>query len=190
MRNKALEFIKQLGHALHSRSFNLMTLVPEDLQSLSDDVDGFSFMTYDYSSPHNPGPNAPLKWIRFTLQILLGNSGARALANKIFLGINFYGNDFVLSEGSEGGGAITGREYLSLLEKHKPKLQWEKNSGEHFFLYVDDRQIKHAVFYPSLMSISIRLEEARLQGAGISIWEIGQVVQLTVTNFGYTSITL
>lgn len=73
---------------------------PEDLQSLSDDVDGFSFMTYDFSSPHNPGPNAPLKWIRFTLQILLGNSGARALANKIFLGINFYGNDFVISEGT------------------------------------------------------------------------------------------
>ncbi|KAJ6872983.1 Rhodanese domain-containing protein [Populus alba x Populus x berolinensis] len=198
MRNKALQFIKQLGHAMHSVSssrngkqyLQLVYVIgppyseklqphdfgPEDLQSLSDDVDGFSFMTYDFSSPHNPGPNAPLKWIRFTLQILLGNSGARALANKIFLGINFYGNDFVVSEGSEGGGAITGREYLSLLEKHKPQLQWEKNSGEHFFLYVDDEHINHAVFYPSLMSISIRLEEARLQGVGISIWEIGQVL--------------
>ncbi|KAG6749607.1 hypothetical protein POTOM_046665 [Populus tomentosa] len=275
MRNKALQFIKQLGHAMHSvissrngkQYLQLVYVIgppyseklqphdfgPEDLQSLSDDVDGFSFMTYDFSSPHNPGPNAPLKWIRFTLQILLGNSGARALANKIFLGINFYGNDFVISEdgnkhisiwlaalgffpfqrvalycskanqfsprlnyafharkkpgegftrtvtsatnwyggpvvrekvlqglllrqqiGSEGGGAITGREYLSLLEKHKPQLQWEKNSGEHFFLYVDDEHINHAVFYPSLMSISIRLEEARLQGVGISIWEIGQ----------------
>uniref|UniRef100_A0A6N2KL94 Chitinase domain-containing protein 1 n=1 Tax=Salix viminalis TaxID=40686 RepID=A0A6N2KL94_SALVM len=205
MRNKALQFIKQLGHALHSVSFikeweAIFTIGPpyseklqphdfgpEDLQSLSDDVDGFSFMTYDYSSPHNPGPNAPLKWIRFTLQILLGNSGARALANKIFLGINFYGNDFVLSEGSEGGGAITGREYLSLLEKHKPKLQWEKNSGEHFFLYVDDKHIKHAVFYPSLMSISIRLEEARLQGVGISIWEIGQVAKISTTCHDSTS---
>lgn len=196
MRNKALQFIKQLGHAMHSvissrngkQYLQLVYVIgppyseklqphdfgPEDLQSLSDDVDGFSFMTYDFSSPHNPGPNAPLKWIRFTLQILLGNSGARALSNKIFLGINFYGNDFVISEGSEGGGAITGREYLSLLEKHKPQLQWEKNSGEHFFLYVDDEHINHAVFYPSLMSISIRLEEARLQGVGISIWEIGQ----------------
>ncbi|KAJ6872986.1 chitinase domain-containing protein 1 [Populus alba x Populus x berolinensis] len=120
MRNKALQFIKQLGHAMHSVSssrngkqyLQLVYVIgppyseklqphdfgPEDLQSLSDDVDGFSFMTYDFSSPHNPGPNAPLKWIRFTLQILLGNSGARALANKIFLGINFYGNDFVVSE--------------------------------------------------------------------------------------------
>lgn len=39
----------------------------------------------------------------------------------------------MLSEGSEGGGAIAGIEYLSLQEKHKPKLQWEKNSGEDFF---------------------------------------------------------
>ncbi|KAJ7007810.1 hypothetical protein NC653_006749 [Populus alba x Populus x berolinensis] len=34
---------------------------PEDLQSLSDAVDSFSLMNYDISSPHNPGPNAPLK---------------------------------------------------------------------------------------------------------------------------------
>lgn len=74
---------------------------PADLQSLSGSVDGFSLMTYDFSGPNNPGPNAPLNWIRFTLQLLLGSTGnnAQRLASKIFLGINFYGNDFVLSEG-------------------------------------------------------------------------------------------
>lgn len=74
---------------------------PGDLQSLGDAVDGFSLMTYDFSGPQNPGPNAPLKWIRFTLQLLLGttDSGIQSLAHKIFLGINFYGNDFILSEG-------------------------------------------------------------------------------------------
>lgn len=73
-----------------------------------------------------------------------------------------------------GGGAITGREYLSLLEEHKPVLHWEEKSEEHVFIYANDKGIKHAVFYPSLMSISKRLEEARLSGTGISIWEIGQ----------------
>ena len=71
-----------------------------------------------------------------------------------------------------GGGAILGREYLSLLEKHKPQLKWEKKSGEHFFFYTDENQ--HVVFYPSLLSIAMRLDEARSWGAGISIWEIGQ----------------
>lgn len=72
-----------------------------------------------------------------------------------------------------GGGAVTGREYLSLMEKHRPVLQWKDNFAEHFFIY-SDNHINHAVFYPSLKSISLRLAEARSWGAGISIWEIGQ----------------
>ncbi|KAB1998966.1 hypothetical protein ES319_D12G127500v1 [Gossypium barbadense] len=198
LRNMALKFIKQLGHTLHSvtstrnpkQQLQLVYVVgpphsevlqqhdfgPADLQSLSGSVDGFSLMTYDFSGPNNPGPNAPLNWIRFTLRLLLGSTGnnAQRLAPKIFLGINFYGNDFILSEGSGGAGAILGRDYLSLLEKHRPQLQWEKNSGEHFFVYFDDNNVRHAVFYPSLMSIYMRLEEARFWGTGISIWEIGQ----------------
>ncbi|PIN13887.1 putative member of glycosyl hydrolase family 18 [Handroanthus impetiginosus] len=197
MRNTALQFIRQLGQAMHSlsleqnrsQSLQLVYVIgpprsekleeydfgPEDLRSLSDDVDGFSLMTYDFSGPQNPGPNAPLKWIRSTFQLLLGanNGDHHKLAKKIFIGINFYGNDFVAS-GGLGGGPIIGREYLSLLEKHKPQLHWERNSAEHFFLYIDDQNIKHVVFYPSLMSIAARLQEALFWKAGISIWEIGQ----------------
>lgn len=197
MRNMALQFIKQLGQAMHSvmlernneQSLQLVYVIgpprseklqehdfgPEDLRSLSDAVDGYSLMTYDFSSPHNPGPNAPLKWVRTTMHMLLGskNGGVQNLAQKIFVGINYFGNDFVLS-GGLGGGPIIGREYLSLLEQYKPLLQWEKNSEEHFFLYTDSQNVKHVVFYPSLMSIATRLKEASSWGAGVSIWEIGQ----------------
>lgn len=198
MRKLALDFIKQLGQALHGVSLEenemqhleLVYVIgppqgeklqpydfgPEDLKTLGVAVDGFSLMTYDFSSPQNPGPNAPLKWVRSTLRVLLGTTtnDDRSLVNKkIFVGINFYGNDFALSEGG-GGGAITGKDYLSLLEQHQPSLQWEKRSGEHFFVYSDNHNIKHAVFYPSPMSMSLRLDEARLWGAGISIWELGQ----------------
>ncbi|GFY97445.1 thylakoid rhodanese-like protein [Actinidia rufa] len=114
---------------------------PEDLRSLTDAVVGFSLMTYDFSSPQHPGPNAPLKWIHSTLELFLGttSNGARSLGHKIFVGINFYGNDFVLAEGW-GGGAITGRDYLTLLEKHRPSLQWYENSAEHFFVYSDNQE--------------------------------------------------
>ncbi|XP_043698310.1 chitinase domain-containing protein 1 [Telopea speciosissima] len=196
LRTQALQFIKQLGDALHavnserkpkhylqlvyvigpphSRDLQAHDFGPEDLQTLSSAVDGFSLMTYDFSGPQNPGPNAPLKWIQSTLQLLLQNTRSDpSMAHKILLGINFYGNDFMLSEGF-GGGAIIGKEYLSLLEKHKPVLQWEENSAEHLFVYYDNKRVKHAVFYPSLMSISKRLEEAQTLGVGISIWEIGQ----------------
>lgn len=123
LQDQALQFIKQLGQAMHSvvlernkQSLQLIYVIgpprteklhehdfgPEDLRSLSDAVDGYSLMTYDFSSPHSPGPNAPLKWVRSTMHMLLGfsNAGAQDLAQKIFVGINFYGNDFVLSGGT------------------------------------------------------------------------------------------
>ncbi|KAM3344596.1 chitinase domain-containing protein 1 [Capsicum galapagoense] len=196
MRNLALQFVKQLGEAMHSvhlkrngkTNLQLVYVIgpprtdklqehdfgPEDLQALYDAVDGFSLMTYDHSSPYNPGPNAPLKWVRSTLRLLVGaGSKGRRLAEKIFVGINFYGNDFVLS-GGLGGGPITAHKYLYLLEQHKPVIQWEEKSAEHFFLYSDNQHVQHAVFYPSLMSLAMRLQEALSWGAGISVWEIGQ----------------
>ncbi|KAJ0861008.1 putative glycoside hydrolase family 18, catalytic domain, glycoside hydrolase superfamily [Helianthus annuus] len=193
MRNLALKFIKKLGQVMHSvvvneRSLQLVYVIgpphadrlheydfgPQDLQSLGDAVDGYSLMTYDFSNPQNPGPNAPLKWVHSTMQLLLAD-GSRKFSHKIFLGINFYGNDYVLKGGGgDGGGAILGRDYLSLLEKHKPELKWDKKSGEHFFLYSTDGNDQHVVFYPSLLSIEMRLDEARSWGAGISIWEMGQ----------------
>ncbi|XP_071685727.1 uncharacterized protein [Rutidosis leptorrhynchoides] len=199
MRNLALQFIKKLGQTMHSvlvnqednkQSLQLVYVIgpprsdrlqaydfgPEDLQNLGDSVDGYSLMTYDFSNPQSPGPNAPLKWVHSTMQLLCGThtDGSRNSSQKIFLGINFYGNDYVL-QGGVGGGAILGRDYVSLLEKHKPQLQWDKKSAEHYFVYTDENQhVKHVVFYPSLLSIAMRLDEARSWGAGISIWEIGQ----------------
>lgn len=193
MRKMALQFIKQLGDALHnvnsrrdSQPLQLVFVIgppysekleahdfgPEDFQTLGESVDGYSLMTYDYSSPYSPGPNAPLKWVHSTIELLLGTD-RKNLANKIFVGINFFGNDFVIAEGG-GARAITGRGYLSLVDQYKPIIRWQTDFAEHFFLYSDDQHHEHAVFYPTLMSIAERLEEARSWGAGISIWEIGQ----------------
>lgn len=119
---QALQFVKQLGDSLHNfrsqRNGQPLQLVyvigppysqsgklqahdfgPEDLKTLSDSVDGFSLMTYDYSSPYSPGPNAPLTWVHSTIKLLLGDGG-KSLANKIFVGINFYGNNYILAEGT------------------------------------------------------------------------------------------
>ncbi|PWZ33160.1 hypothetical protein Zm00014a_002460 [Zea mays] len=73
---------------------------PKDLMHLADTVDGFSLMTYDFLGPQNPGPSAPLKWIHHSLAALpsaKGSSHSNSHSRMIFLGINFYGNDFLLS---------------------------------------------------------------------------------------------
>lgn len=88
---------------------------PDDLLSLSNVVDGFSLMTYDFSVPHNPGPNAPLKWIRSILKLLLSSdNGGQELAKKIFVGINFYGNDFLQSGGMSKFFLINSPHYVHL----------------------------------------------------------------------------
>ncbi|BBN17918.1 chitinase domain-containing protein 1 [Marchantia polymorpha subsp. ruderalis] len=169
-----------------------------DMIYLRDSVDGFSLMTYDYSNAYAPGPNAPLAWMRQCLAVLLpkgkGKEGERAdarkdlqsydiasrvpeMASKTLMGINFYGNDYSMPQ---GGGAIVGHEYISLLAQHKPILTWEEASSEHYFTYskeesmIKNKKTDHKVYYPSLQSLSTRLEEAKRWGVGISIWEIGQ----------------
>lgn len=64
-----------------------------------------------------------------------------------------------------------GHEYLALLDKHHPAIQWDPESGEHYFFYDSRRRI---VYFPTLKSIQQRLELAKLWGTGISIWELGQ----------------
>jgi chitinase domain-containing protein 1 len=64
-------------------------------------------------------------------------------------------------------------ETISILEKRRTALLWEERSSEHCFFYLHDN-VKHAVFFPTPISISIRLEESRAWGTGLSIWEIGQ----------------
>lgn len=99
-RSQSLQLVYVIGPP-HSDKLEEYDFGPEDLQRLSDDVDGFSLMTYDFSGPQNPGPNAPLKWIHSILLLLLDASTGehQKLAKKIFIGINFYGNDFVVSGG-------------------------------------------------------------------------------------------
>ncbi|KAL5677417.1 hypothetical protein ACJX0J_013548, partial [Zea mays] len=50
--------------------------------------------------PQDPGPSAPLKWIHHSLAAVLSakdSSHSNSHSRMIFLGINFYGYDFLLS---------------------------------------------------------------------------------------------
>eukprot|EP00064_Thunnus_orientalis_P006198 superscaffoldBa00000636_g6214 len=119
----------------------------EEFEQLAPVVDGFSLMTYDYSSGARPGPSSPLPWVRDCVLQLAPNTQWR---QKILLGLNLYGLDFA----GQGTEPILGGRYIEILRENRPKLLWDELSGEHYVNYKRSNAVKHVVYYPSLKSKS------------------------------------
>jgi hypothetical protein len=66
------------------------------------------FLNYQIYSSVNcrPGPNSPFKWVRDCVKILTPKENS-PIRRKLFLGFNFYGNDY----SPTGGGPIVGSQY-------------------------------------------------------------------------------
>lgn len=94
-------------------------------------------------------------------------------ASKLFVGLNFYGQDYSVSQAGYTPNPIVSDTYLKLIKQHKPEIKWDERGSEHYFEYVTSNQM-HKVYYPSLKSIDERLKFARDKKFGVAIWEIGQ----------------
>jgi chitinase domain-containing protein 1 len=68
---------------------------------------------------------------------------------------------------------ILGVQLVELLKKSKFDSRFDEKSQEHLFL-IRDATSQTLIFYPTLYSISKRIELAEKLGVGLSIWELGQ----------------
>mmetsp|Transcript_14979 Transcript_14979/g.38822 ORF Transcript_14979/g.38822 Transcript_14979/m.38822 type:complete len:282 (+) Transcript_14979:393-1238(+) len=194
-------FLSQLGQALHSTKpasggerMELHLVIPPSevvadgslyssfnashFQMLSQFVDGFSLMTYDFNTRQPGGgvaPNAPLPWVRRCLRALVTPATAPSAAT-LLTGLNLYGSHYT-SESIKGPAPILGHEFIALLKEGMSEsevdVEWEPVNAEHRFEYRANSE-SHTMYYPTLKSIQVRLEAAAAFGTGISIWELGQ----------------
>lgn len=172
--------VKDLAKPMKTAGLDLILVIPpprdnfhdlftkENFDELYPHVSAFSLMTYDFSTLERPGANAPLYWVKHAIENICPKKNHRR--SKILVGLNFYGYDYT----PQGGGSITGNEYLKYLTEFKDRLSHDDHDKENFFELKSKETGRHIIFYPTLYSINERIQLAQEMGTGISIWELGQ----------------
>lgn len=186
----SLQLVRSIGTSLRDADILTVLVLPpynqdfahhgvekDRIQQLSIAYSYFVVMTYDFSTlGGEPGPMAPSSWVRSVAEYL---SQKCRLGDKVLLGLNFYGMDFVTQQGGNGQDEqqsrhVLGHDIIQLLQDHKPKLVWIPSVEEHAFQYSIGK-VHRAVFYPTRTSISKRLAIANDVGCGgVAIWDLGQ----------------
>lgn len=182
--------LTDLANTLHENNKFLILVIPppitnidkpgraifdkDDFDQLKDHIDGFSIMTYDYSS-HNAiiSANSPINWVEKNILYLTDDPIYR---EKILLGLNFYGTKFELDQSGKPRSQpepMVGNSFVDLIKNNEVEFKYDEKSAEHVAI-VKDLNGQTVIFYPSLYSIIKRVELAEKLGTGLSIWELGQ----------------
>lgn len=177
-----MQFLTVLSEKLHSQDMSLILVIPPrprnhrdrehsfsstHFEALSEYVDAFSLMTYDYSQ--TSGPNAPIQWMKQEIQALCGNDKTKC--RKVLVGLNFYGNVYTGDTVSE---TVRGEEFQRIMTDYAPDLKWHSVFEENYAKFIDSKGQDNTVWYPTPRSIESRIKLIQSLGCGLAVWELGQ----------------
>ncbi|KAM7539923.1 hypothetical protein Aperf_G00000041315 [Anoplocephala perfoliata] len=125
-----------------------------------------------FGTSHQPGENAPIKWVAQCVRNLVPDDKDTGKRSKILTGVNFYGYDYIPAK--RDGRAVVGHDVVDIARKYSPEFVWHDDAAEHSLEYTDGENVKHSLFFPSVYSLARRIAMVEELGVGLSIWEIGQ----------------
>ncbi len=123
-------------------------------------------MTYDYHwSTSEAGDIAPISWMEEILSYATKNIDPK----KIYLGINFYGYDWIEKQAKD----LTYNNVLELINRFNLEIKLSSEK-EKYFTYTDNNE-DHTVYFADHETITERIKLVeKYQIAGIGIWRLGQ----------------
>ncbi|CAO3606858.1 unnamed protein product [Cunninghamella echinulata] len=183
-----LSFLQKISHDLHEIDKEIILVLPplrkeyskmldaQVYEFMSQFVDRFSIMTYDYSSNNiQGGPNSPTDWIIENINELTNEKNRY----QLLVGINLYAMSYSPTKQPEPLVMDQVIKKLTIprdtLDDDDITIYWDKESEEHWFNEVDEDDVQQGIVWmPSVKSIQRRIHLAEDYQTGLSLWEIGQ----------------
>jgi len=142
-----------------------------DASTVAGSVDGIVLGTRDYSRKQ-PGPAAPLPWVRASALRLLGQgqdgSSKGLRPEQLLLEVPLYGR--VFQEGQPEGKVIDAVETVKVLAKQQPEMVWDAEAAEHS---AELTKGKVWLSIPTLAFVKARLQLARSLRVGVALRDLG-----------------
>jgi len=140
----------------------------QDWPRLGAAADAFKVMIYDnHWGSSVPGAVAPLAWI----DDVLAYAEQTVPSEKIWMGLPFYGYDWVEQKGKGLFWDAAGE----LIQQYEPVTRRDASSGELYFSYTAG-DVEHTVYIPDAQAIALKVRLARARHpdiAGVAIWRLG-----------------
>ncbi len=147
-----------------------------DVAALAPAVDAFFVMAYDMNDPAQPSPTAPLlAGNGYTDLQALREFTAVVPAQKIILGVPFYGYDWPTTNGSSTAQATGGEAPLSdaVISTSGHPTYWDPVTQTAWTSYLVGTQW-HETYFDDPTSLALKAELASLfHIAGVGIWALG-----------------
>ncbi|MFC1647623.1 glycosyl hydrolase family 18 protein [Patescibacteria group bacterium] len=176
LREELNHYNKKLTIAIQAKSYPALLKYGDrgqDWKALSQYVDEFRIMTYDYGwSGSIPRPVAPYYWVEEVIEYAVDN----VPREKIYVGIPFYGYGW----SEDYFSSYTYDTIELILSKYSVDFQYDPETKTNRLFYIsefDEREppVPHEVWFENHVSLEPKLELVKKYDlGGIAIWRLGK----------------